>query len=179
MEQDEKLTNQACPFCGGDNSINEEFRDQEWSGSKPYGSYGYEYPNFYGYEYPYWLQNGYHNGWDGHHEWNGHQGWDGYHGHNGGHRDVHNDQRNDYGSKHYMKPMPMTTQPILKPMEKNYSEFKLLEQKVNITEINNIIIKIEKKHPYMIKRLMMLGIVEAECKKILYLALMCSGKFDL
>jgi len=149
MEQDVNLVNNACPFCGGDNSIGEEFRDQEWSGA----------------EYPYWLENGYQSGWDGQYGWQG-----GY------------DQRNDYGSKHHMKPMKMPMpmpMPIVKPVEKNYSEFKLLEQKVNITEINNIIIKIEKKHPYMIKRLMMLGIVEAECKKILYLALMCSGKFDL
>lgn len=155
--EEEMLMYQASPYFSENDS-----RDGGWYGSKPYGWYGYGYPNFYGYGYPYWYGGGHH------------------HGHHGWHRDDEENGRHNYSSKPMTIPCPMQmpVQPI-QPIEKNYKEFKSLEQNVNLTEINNTIINIEQKHPYMMKKLLMMGIAYEECKKIIYLALLCSGKFGL
>lgn len=110
------------------------------------------YPYGYGFGYP-----GYGYKW-------GHHGW---------YRDNEDNQR------HENSPQPIPIQPLLQPTEKNYTEFKSLEKDVNITQINNIVIEMKNKHPYMMEKLLMLGLVEEECKKIIYLVLLCSGKFDL
>jgi len=74
---------------------------------------------------------------------------------------------------------PNAVEPILKPEEKNYKAFKSLENNVDAKEIIKIMKEIKHKHPYMMKKLMTLGLVEKECKKVIYLILMCSGKFDV
>ena len=151
MNEEEMLMNQECPYCLR-SSRDDNSRDGYY-GSRPYG-----YPPFYGYNYPYGYPYGY--------------------GHHSRYRDDQSNDRHDYGNACPdcgKQVVPM--QPIVQPIEKNYSEFKSLEQNVNIIEINNTIVKIEKKHPYLMKKLLMLGLAEEECKKILYLTLLCSGKF--
>ena len=182
---------QSCPYFRDYENRNDDYRSKGWYGSRPYG---YPSPYFYGYGWD-------HHGWDGHDGWDGHHGWDGHDGgsHHGWHRDEEeneNNMRNDCGKmcKPMPEPMPapypmkmpvvpiqpMPIKPIImKPTEKNYNEFNSVEKNVNIIEINNTILQIQKKHPYMMKKLLMLGLVEAECIKVLYLTLMCSGKFDL
>jgi hypothetical protein len=122
----------------------------------------------------------------------------------GWHRDAESNQRHDFYEQPNAQPniiqpnaqpnivqpnaqpnivqpnaQPNEVQPILQPAEKNYKDFKSLENNVNTAEINHIVKQIKYKHPYMMKKLLMMGLAEKECKKIIYLILMCSGKFDL
>lgn len=179
MEQEEMSMYQGPPYFGDDAS-----RYHGWYGYEPYG--------WYDYGYPYWYGHGWGHGWG--HYGGDHHGW-GHHGggHHGGHRDDEENESQDYWDMLRRMPMPcpmpmpmpiqpiqpMPMQPIIQPSEKKYNEIKSLEKNVNITEINNTIIKIEQKHPYIIKRLLMLGLAYGECKKLIYLTLLCSGKFDL
>jgi hypothetical protein len=161
----------GCPYLNEYYPIENHFRDDDFY--RHHGRYGYRPYGWYNYGSPYWYGHGL-----------GHHGW---HGHHGRYRDNEEDERHDYN---YI-PQPMQTpcpmqmecpvQPVqpVQPIEKNYNEFKSLEKNSNITEINNTIIKIEQKHPYMMKKLLLLGLAEEECKKILYLVLLCCGKFDL
>ena len=76
-----------------------------------------------------------------------------------------------------MNPMPVPTK-IMQPINYSTTELKSIEQNVNVTEINNTIIQIEKKRPDVIKRLLMMGLAYAECKALFFSILLLSGKFD-
>lgn len=76
-----------------------------------------------------------------------------------------------------VNPMPVPTK-IMQPINYSTTELKSIEQNVNVTEINNTIIQIEKKRPEVIRRLLMMGLAYAECKALLFSILLLSGKFD-